>query len=374
MRVERWGNRDDGCFGVPAYRNRSGHLSGFSWLLLRLPQIVYDIVVPNAFTRFDLLTVAVIAGLAAFFSPCAFPIIPSYMSYYLSAEEAGKRHGVKRAIYLGRLASLGLTLVNVGVGIVIGLLGQASFQPDPRLDPLPLLGVRVAAGLAIAILGVMKLADYSFNIPLISSAIGSVLKSSKNAGIAKSLFLYGMTYNLVGVGCTGPILLSLVLYAFVVGSYLATVVAFLVFSFIMGLLMVFVTVLAALSKSALIGRLRSITPTTSKVGGAVMFAAGVFTMTFTGNEFFVRLFFPFLPPRNPTLQEILWVTLVPISSTALAAYAVLRKRRKHEAEEELSAQNAKRLLLKIKGMHCRSCAPVIEHALKRQKGVLTSFT
>lgn len=287
---------------------------------------VYGIMVPNAFARFDLLAVAVIAGLAAFFSPCAFPVIPSYMSYYLSVEESSRKHGIRKAIYLGAMAALGLTIVNMGVGIIVGALGQASFQPDPRLDPLPLLGVRVAAGMAIAILGLMKLADYSLNIPFLSSMLGGVQSFSGDVKPARSVFLYGVTYNMVGVGCTGPILLSLVLYALVVGSYLATAVAFLAFSMTMAVLMIFVTVLAGFSKNALIRRLGRITPTISKVGGLVMFAVGVYTVTFTGNEFFVRSFFPFLPARTPLLQEVLWVTLIPASAIALASYVLLRKR------------------------------------------------
>lgn len=44
--------------------------------------------------------------------------------------------------------------------------------------------------------------------------------------------------------------------------------------------------------------------------------------------------------------------------------------RKRESEAPVSSANARILLLKIKGMHCGSCALSIEHTLKRQKGVI----
>ena len=34
---------------------------------------------------FNLLALAVIAGVASFFSPCAFPLLPSYLSFYVTA-------------------------------------------------------------------------------------------------------------------------------------------------------------------------------------------------------------------------------------------------------------------------------------------------
>lgn len=284
---------------------------------------VYGIMMPNAFTRFDVLAVGVIAGLAAFFSPCAFPVLPGYMSYYLSSEQM--KHSLRKALKLGGIAALGLTVVNMGVGLIIGSLGEAAFQPDPRLDPLPLLGVRVAAGVGIAIFGLMKILDYSLNIPFVSSGAGRMMSSRESP--TRGLFLYGMGYNVAGVGCTGPILLGLVLYAFTIGSYYATMAAFLAFSLTMAILMVLVTVLAGLSKNAVIKSLGRVTPTISKVGGIVMFAVGIFIVTFTGNEFFTRSFFPFLPARTPFIQEILWVTLVPASAIAIAAYLVLRRRK-----------------------------------------------
>lgn len=70
------------------------------------------------------------------------------------------------------------------------------------------------------------------------------------------MFLYGVFYNAAGIGCTGPVLLSLVLFALTVGSAARALGAFAVFSLVMGTLMVGVTVLAGFSQALLAQRLR----------------------------------------------------------------------------------------------------------------------
>lgn len=40
---------------------------------------------------FNLLALAVIAGVASFFSPCAFPLLPGYLSFYAAAKDDGNR-------------------------------------------------------------------------------------------------------------------------------------------------------------------------------------------------------------------------------------------------------------------------------------------
>jgi len=113
------------------------------------------------------------------------------------------------------------------------------------------------------------------------------------------MFLYGLFYNAAGIGCTGPILLSVMLFALTAGSAAAAFGAFLAFSLTMGTLMTGVTIIAGLSQVLLVRRLRLATPFLHRLGGVVMILVGSYTAislaTGPGRELFVRLLLPFLP-------------------------------------------------------------------------------
>lgn len=110
------------------------------------------------------------------------------------------------------------------------------------------------------------------------------------------MYGYGMLYNAAAIGCTGPILLGLMLYAYASGSFATAVTAFAVFSLTMGLLMIAVTALAGIFEQTLIKRMMAITPWIKTAASFVMIAAGIsiFLLTIEGNNLFVQIFFPHL--------------------------------------------------------------------------------
>lgn len=250
---------------------------------------IYKVIMPQAFSRFNIVILSVIFGIAAFFSPCAFTVLPAYVSNYLTKEEV-KKPPFSKLLKLGSLAALGIILVNMIIGIAIAILGSATpFSKDPRTDIPLILGIRVAAGFFIAILGVMTLMHKSFNIGFIQNLV-----SKKN--LSKSVFFYGIIYNAAALGCTGPIMLGLILYAYASGSFIVAFTSFVVFSLTMGLLMILVTVLTGLFKSIIIKKMVVATPFITKIAGIIMILVGlaIALLTLEGNKWFVRIFFPFL--------------------------------------------------------------------------------
>lgn len=250
---------------------------------------IYKVMMPQAFSKFNIVVLSLIFGLAAFFSPCAFTMLPAYVANYLSKEEAEKPQ-LGKLLKLGALAALGIILVNMVIGLAIALLGSATpFSKDPRTDILLILGIRTAAGFFIAILGVMTLMHKSFNISFIQNFL-----AKKN--LSKSLFWYGVLYNAAALGCTGPILLGLMLYAYASGSFSTAFASFTVFSLTMGSLMVAVTVLTGLFKSVMMKKMVQATPIITRIAGIIMIIVGltIAFLTLEGNNVFVRIFFPFL--------------------------------------------------------------------------------
>lgn len=256
---------------------------------------VYNLMMPQAFSRVDALVLAAVMGVAAFFSPCAFPLLPGYMTYQLQAQ--GGQTRFVRSLSLGLAAALGLLAINLAAGLVIALLGSAApFNPDPREDPWYVLAPRVLGGAFITYLGALYLLNKTLHLGVLDRLAGVFDGGEPHAWHPYwDTFLYGFVYNLVGIGCTGALLMGLVLYTLTIGGFAAVLAAFLMFSGSMGLLMITVTALVGLSQAAVLRRLRGSMPAIRRVSGAIMLVVGGLTVGFVlqGNVWFTKLFFPF---------------------------------------------------------------------------------
>lgn len=248
---------------------------------------VYGVLMPEAFSQFSIVALSIVLGIAAFFSPCALTIMPAFISHQLAGIQKSQR--LSESAKMGLSAAAGIVAVNLFLGVVIGLLGSAApFAKDPRQDIPLILGVRVAAGLVIAALGVLMLAGKSFPIYFLHWF-------SHSKQFSKSFFGYGVLYNAAAVGCTGPILLSLMVYALASGSFESALLAFSVFSLTMALLMVGLTLAVGALEYSL-APLTQTTPLVKKAAAIVMIVVGlgIAFLTLEGNKLFVKLFFPYL--------------------------------------------------------------------------------
>ncbi len=250
---------------------------------------IYNVMMPQTFSKFNIIVLSIIFGIAAFFSPCAFTVLPAYVSNYLTKSEEQKPK-LSKLLKLGFLAALGIISVNMIIGIAIAILGSATpFAKDPRQDIHLILAIRAIAGFFIAFLGFMTLIHKSFNIGFIQNFLAK-------KDISKSMFGYGIIYNAAAVGCTGPIMLGLMLYAYSTGSFISALTSFIVFSLTMGILMIILTMLIGLFKSIIIKKMIKSTPIIMKIAGVIMVIVGlsIAILTLEGNRIFVKIFFPFL--------------------------------------------------------------------------------
>ena len=225
---------------------------------------------------------AIGAGVAVFFSPCSFPLLPGYMTYYLSTKKRTSgtldERTAREALPAGLAAASGVTGVLLLIGILlvpfVSLLGGI----------LPLLELLV--GLIIFALGVSMLLDYSLEpmlqplrqgVAALGSTIGEFTQGRPTAlaekGIQRAtgsdfsfaqsrqdgmggLFLYGVGYGSAASGCMAPIVLGLLLASLERGIVTGLVV-FLLFAVTTGLLMVAFTLLVASSEDTIVNKLRA---------------------------------------------------------------------------------------------------------------------
>lgn len=133
------------------------------------------------------LAFAVSAGLATFFAPCAYPLLPGYVGYTLQQEETGLGGAALR----GLAASAGAVVVLATIGGLLLAVGGRLARHLPLLEPL--------VGGALIGLGALVLTDRAPTLHLrLPERRGSV------AGAA----VFGGGYALAAAGCVVPVVLG----------------------------------------------------------------------------------------------------------------------------------------------------------------------
>ena len=205
---------------------------------------------------------AFLAGVASFFAPCAFALLPGYASYYLGLDA-----GRGRPAYIGMSTAAGILAFYLLLGALVYLLGSV-VSPYLRY-------FKPAVGFAFVLLGLVLYSGYSVRAPRVASL-------PRETG-ALAFFLFGAAYAATALGCTLPIFLVLVVYPLFTGRLLLGFLAFLSYSLAKAVLMVVVTYLVAYSREALLKRLALSTAKIKKfsglaialIGGYLIYAGGV---------------------------------------------------------------------------------------------------
>lgn len=203
-----------------------------------------------------------VAGIGAFFAPCAFALFPGYISYYL-ASPGTDRESAGRSLRLGLTCASGSAVFFAIVGFAITLLGGA-------ISPY-LIATKPAVALAVVLLGLALLADArlpSFAVPLASA--GSRFPPGG------ALFLYGFGYALASTGCTLPIYVSMIVFPLTSGFSGAALLTFVSFAFAMALMMLLTSLLVGLAKVNLLRQLQASTVWIKRASGFVLILVGLY--------------------------------------------------------------------------------------------------
>lgn len=169
---------------------------------------------PVGLVQYGLLGLAMVAGAAAFFAPCAVGMLPSYVAYAIQSGESSGR--TRRTLTLGATAALGVLLVFFGVGGLALLAGPAVTRYVPFLQPL--------VGFLLIAFGVLLLArPYSEALQRWTLPIRTWAQDIQAQGARpRAFFAYGIAYGAASAGCTTPVLLSVMVIAAAYGSLVGT--------------------------------------------------------------------------------------------------------------------------------------------------------
>jgi len=246
----------------------------------------------------NLYVLAVAAGLASFFSPCAFPLLPGYLAFYHGAgqpQDASGRSG--STTRLGVAAMAGVATFVLVLGLAIALLGAGAAKGLSISGDAPsslVRGIRGVVGIILIALGVGQLTNRVIK-PRAADALAFATRPRRDGGRsgAGGVYLYGLGYVAAGLGCTGPILAGLVVFALGVGGFSTALTAFAIAAATMAGLMLLVSLLVGGSHTLLIQRMKASAPAIKTASGILLILVGLFNIYSAINVgLFVQTLFP----------------------------------------------------------------------------------
>jgi len=142
---------------------------------------------------FFLLTTFV-AGLAAIFTPCVFPMIPFTVSYFINRSSGSKRDGVIQAVVF----CLGVIVFFTGLGLITkaiaGPIGVVKLGNSPWVNSF--------IGLVFIVFGLSLLGAFELTLP---SGLLTRLNQASEGGGSLGTLIMGLTFTLTSFACIGPI-------------------------------------------------------------------------------------------------------------------------------------------------------------------------
>jgi cytochrome c biogenesis protein CcdA/peroxiredoxin len=221
---------------------------------------------PGEPTTAGLYLLALLTGLLSFFAPCAFPLLPGYISYYLGREKGGTT--LSGSVKAGIAATTGINGIFALIGIAVAVGGVAVKSYLSYFTPAVGFFI-LLLGLAM-VLGKTELFDkFGGRLSLYASKIGVRAQHS-------GLFLYGVGYGLAVMGCQVPVFIALVFAGMASGGALNAFLVFFSFSLGMGGMMLTVSILAGMAKMKVLERLKQMTPYINRVCGVILIIVGVY--------------------------------------------------------------------------------------------------
>tara|TARA_B100001094_G_scaffold129123_1_gene125135 strand:- start:1370 stop:2857 length:1488 start_codon:yes stop_codon:yes gene_type:complete len=220
-----------------------------------------------------------ILSILVYFSPCAFPVLPGFISYYLSLgaredeliEEGKLKAKMPSPLVIGSLAGLGMWTFFIIIGILAFAMGEA-FAKSGLIHY-----IAIGIALLLVILGtIMLLGITSHLLGFVQKLVDrwSTTEMDETFTPRRNMYLYGIGYAAASIDCTAAAVLPFVIFLGTLGT--SAVISGLS-GLMIGLLilMILVTVLVGLGRQVMINFLRRMTGMIKLVGSWMMIMAGV---------------------------------------------------------------------------------------------------
>ncbi|MCZ7417759.1 MULTISPECIES: cytochrome c biogenesis CcdA family protein [unclassified Streptomyces] len=213
-------------------------------------------------------SLAVTAGMLAAVNPCGFALLPAYLGLFVGSgagERGGRAAALRRAGVATAAMTGGFTLVFGAFGLVVSPLALSVERWLPW--------VTVFIGLVLLLTGGWLLGGRELRLPVPRLTPRGDGRPSDSA---RSMGLYGVSYAVASLSCTVGPFLALTSTAFRGGSVPGVIGVFLAYAAGMGVVVGVLTLAVALSRQALIARIRGALPYVTRASGILLILAGAY--------------------------------------------------------------------------------------------------
>ncbi|MBI1743024.1 hypothetical protein HYR54_08145 [Candidatus Acetothermia bacterium] len=228
----------------------------------------------------DMMLLAFFAGIAAFFNPCGFAMLPAYVSYQLGSGQA-EGHWLRstlKGLSVGAVTSAGFFTVFGAAGLVIATVGSTMMKYVPWLA--------AAVGLGLIVLGVVMLFSRGFSFAQLAETLAARLAPrSSNPGHEASMpsgagffYFYGVGYAITSLGCTISLFMAYVVAPALTSSFLSGLLNFVGYASGMTVMMLLLSIALVYSRG---GFRRTSRPVVVLTGVLVPLALLVFILLST---------------------------------------------------------------------------------------------
>lgn len=220
----------------------------------------------------SLLSLSFSAGTATFFAPCAFPLLPGYLSYFLSdtASTAVGDREPPDGPFVSRLSS---PLARAGVVSVAAALGMTIVY-------VTLAGTTITLGAAaLADIAVLEVVVGSvFILGGGAMALGwkldrSIVRLPERRRSVGGFFVFGVLYAAAAAGCTAPLFIAVVTRGIAAGPSLGIGLA-LAYALGMSVVLIVLTVASAVGSASLVSTISEHTQTIYRLSGVLLVVSG----------------------------------------------------------------------------------------------------
>ncbi len=200
---------------------------------------------------------AFVAGIATFFSPCVFALLPGYIGYYVSAVDR-ERAPLAGALTRGVAASLGAL-------VTFAVLSAIAFSAGETLEMVLSDIIEPIIGVLLIGLGVLVLWKGALSF--------TVVLPERRTGIA-GFGVFGAMYALAATACVLPLFLAVAVNSIELSAGGALVV-FGAYAGAFAMLMLAATIAVAIGQEAVLGKLAGRGQLLTYAAGVILVIAGV---------------------------------------------------------------------------------------------------
>jgi cytochrome c-type biogenesis protein len=224
---------------------------------------------------------AALFGVLTFFSPCSFPMLPGYFSYYISSETKNKKKKVN-PIKGGTFAALGIIVFFLLIAILVAILG--AFVKSFLRYLMPTVGFILLGIGILTLIGKDQFLErgieaikYPFTL-LITKIRGERQTSGTSTG---GLFAYGFGYGAAASSCMAPAFIGVILLgASTPLGWLGATIVFIIYAVAIAAMMIVFSYLAASGAKGL-EKFISSTDIVKKISGLLLVFAGAFVVWYS---------------------------------------------------------------------------------------------